>query len=134
MNWFPARYRLLRLLKTGDPIVMLNVARNQKPEALPELNKAQNAALLRALAKTPEERFGSCSEFIEALDDGKVQKPRIIAKELQMKSGGRRFVGAAAAAVLAVGGFFWWQGRVGSPSRPNDEAARPAVEPCQSFV
>ncbi len=40
---------------------------SQKPSPLPNLSEAQNNALLKALAKNPEERFTSCESFINAL-------------------------------------------------------------------
>jgi len=52
---------------TGDPVIMANAALNLKPEPLAALSKAQNAALLRGLAKEPGERFASCGELVAAL-------------------------------------------------------------------
>ena len=62
--------------ETNDSAIMLNVVRTQTPAALPQLSKAQNLALLRAFAKDPSQRFGSCAEFIAALGGAKVAGPR----------------------------------------------------------
>jgi len=52
---------------TGDPVIMANAAKTEPPEPLAALSKAQNAALLRGLAKEPGDRFASCGEFVAAL-------------------------------------------------------------------
>jgi len=52
---------------TGDPVIMSNAAENKAPEPLAGLSKAQNAALLRGLAKEPRSRFADCGDFIKAL-------------------------------------------------------------------
>ncbi|MEI7948417.1 MAG: protein kinase, partial [bacterium] len=52
---------------TGDPVIMSNVVKTESPDPLALLTKAQNAALLRALAKEPAQRFLDCSAFVDAL-------------------------------------------------------------------
>lgn len=52
---------------TGDPIIMMTAVESRMPEPLAELTKAQNAALQRALAKFPAQRFMCCEEFIAVL-------------------------------------------------------------------
>jgi formylglycine-generating enzyme required for sulfatase activity/serine/threonine protein kinase len=58
--------------ETNDPIVMARVAEEKTPDPLPELSKRQNAAMLRALSKNPEERFASCGDFVAALGGAKL--------------------------------------------------------------
>ncbi len=53
------------VFETGDPAIMANAVANQTPEEIDDVPPAVNAALLKALAKNPKERFGSCSEFVE---------------------------------------------------------------------
>ena len=65
-------YELLsgRLPFTGKNIDILRASiLNDTPEKVSGLSAGANRALLKALAKTPEKRFASCSEFIAALSD-----------------------------------------------------------------
>ena len=65
-------------------VIMQHVRDAPRPplELAPSLTKSANAAILRALAKEPEERFGSCGEFIKALEgapqSGSVRKPAAV--------------------------------------------------------
>ncbi|MBR3650946.1 MAG: protein kinase, partial [Victivallales bacterium] len=47
---------------------------NDNPSPLPALSDAQNAVILKALAKKPEDRYASCEAFINALSDATVQQ------------------------------------------------------------
>jgi serine/threonine protein kinase len=59
----------------ADLARIIHTVQDRMPEPLPELGKKQNAVLLRALAKNPRKRFGSCFEFVEALAEaGSPQK------------------------------------------------------------
>ncbi len=60
------------VFESGDTGLMLNLVENRMPKPLSELNKKQNAALLKALAKNGSERYASCDEFINAMG-GKVK-------------------------------------------------------------
>ena len=81
---------------TGDPEIMRATVLKERPEPLPELLKAQNAALLRGLAKEPAERFASCGGFVSAV--GGRATPRA--------AGGRRAaLWLAAAGVLCLGAY-----------------------------
>jgi eukaryotic-like serine/threonine-protein kinase len=55
----------------GPSVVVLACHLNQAPPAprslLASLSEAVDAALLRALAKEPGERFGSCAEFVKSV-------------------------------------------------------------------
>jgi serine/threonine protein kinase len=55
------------VFETGDSVIMSNVVENKQPEPVQQLSKAQNAALLRALAKEPAQRFTDCTSFVDAL-------------------------------------------------------------------
>jgi serine/threonine protein kinase/formylglycine-generating enzyme required for sulfatase activity len=87
--------------ETSDPIVMLNAGTNLGLEALAELDKRQNAALLQALAKAPEKRFGSCSEFVAALGGAEIGR----ARETRRGKGMRRWL--ALLVLLAALGIGW---------------------------
>ena len=92
--------------ETNDPIVMLNAGTNLVPEPLAELTKRQNTALLRALAKDPEERFASCGELVSALGGGKSRKGRTAPKG---KRGWGWFFALVLLAGLGAGGWYGWQ-------------------------
>jgi serine/threonine protein kinase len=62
-------------------------------ESIPELSRRENAAIAKALAKRPEQRFASCEDFIKAL--GPPQQHPI----------GKILLVLAAVAILAVGAF-----------------------------
>ena len=55
------------VFETGDPIIMANAVRCESPEEIEDAPPDVNAALLRALSKTPKDRFASCAAFVEAL-------------------------------------------------------------------
>ena len=50
-------------------VIMQHVRDEPRPpiEHIPTLSKAANAAILKALAKNPEDRFASCGEFVRGL-------------------------------------------------------------------
>ena len=48
---------------------------DDKPASLPSFSAPQNAALLKALAKIPEERHASCEDFINALGAARQRRP-----------------------------------------------------------
>ncbi len=54
-----------------DPAVLRQSVLKTVPEPVPGLTRAQNAALLRGLAKEPAARYTSCGEFAAALGKGK---------------------------------------------------------------
>ncbi len=85
---------------TGDPVIMERAVVGRAPEPLAGLTKAQNAALLRGLAKGPAERFATCGEFVGALGGALAKTPR--------RKGGKALalaVAVAAAAVLCFGAY-----------------------------
>ena len=57
------------VFETGDPIIMRTAVERDAPEEIEDVPEAVNTALLRALAKSPKERFASCVEFVAALDE-----------------------------------------------------------------
>ena len=61
---------------TGDPVVMLTNVTTMPPVLPDELSPACRKALLKALAKTPEERFATCSELVDALGGKRVHSSR----------------------------------------------------------
>jgi len=54
------------VFETGDPIIMRTAVERDAPEEIEGVSPAVNAALLKALAKNPKERFASCAEFVES--------------------------------------------------------------------
>lgn len=53
--------------ESGDPVVMMNVVRDEAPEPLDECDRTQNAAMLRGLAKDKKDRWSDCKELVHAL-------------------------------------------------------------------
>jgi serine/threonine protein kinase/TPR repeat protein len=60
------------IFDTGDPVLMMNVVANREFNPPLELPKPIRRALAKALAKKREDRFASCSEFVDALDKEEV--------------------------------------------------------------
>ena len=56
------------VFETGDPDIMKTAVATQAPEGLGFLGRAVDAALARALAKDPANRFPSCAAFLAAMD------------------------------------------------------------------
>ena len=99
---------------TGDPVVMLTNVTTLPPELPDSLPRGCRKTLLKALAKKPEERFGSCTAFADALgyvDSG--------------ASAGKTWIVAVLLVVLglAVVGGWWWREKVKSEElRVKNEA------------
>ena len=58
------------VFETGDPMIMMAAVKGESPEEIDDLPPAANAALLRALAKAPKDRFPTCGAFMAALSSG----------------------------------------------------------------
>ena len=125
---------------TGDPVVMLTNVTTLPPELPDSLSRGCRKTLLKALAKKPEERFGSCEAFVDAL--GGARTPRIAPASQLASLGGYPTVPSGmwlvvallvVLALAAVGGW-WWRERVKSEElRVGNEAlaaerARKAAE------
>jgi eukaryotic-like serine/threonine-protein kinase len=103
---------------SGNMEQMQRVVCTQPPEPIPGLDKRTWRVLERGLAKYPDERFGSCGEFVNALGGGKLttKAPR---------ASGR--VGLPLALVLvAILGFFFYRFYQSRQDAP--EAARRDTE------
>lgn len=59
-----------RLPFTGNMIEVMTAHMRTPPPAITNLPQAAAAAILKAMAKDPNQRFASCGEFAEALADG----------------------------------------------------------------
>ena len=79
---------------------------SQIPESIEGLSRSENKSLLRALSKTPDQRFSSCEEFVKTLIGEKKSKAPVL---------------AIAAAALVVAGVFVFQNR----SKSSEENAPP---------
>ena len=80
------------VFETGDAEVMALAVESRRPDPVPGVPDAVNAALLRALSKNPQDRFPSCTAFVGA------------AAGTSRKSRRRAWLPWAAAAGLAVAG------------------------------
>ena len=126
------------VFETGDPVVMMNVVGREPFVAPADLPKTMRIALEKALAKKPEERFASCTEFLDAIE-GKVKvsvhKVGCGVSSAQRR-GGARFVAAikgfllsaALLAVLSVGGYLAWAKYDARAKAREVEVARIAAE------
>ena len=116
-----------------DPTVLGHAVLSAPVEPIPGLPAHMNAALVKALAKVPEDRFSSCSAFMDALegrsaahmgDSGRAVAPR-------PPQGGSRSHATAKllllviALVLAVAGG-WWHYRQEQLRKQPRRAAEPA--------
>jgi len=112
----------------GDPAVMRLAVTTDAPEVPEELPKKTRLALAKALAKNPEERFASCSEFVDALE-GKVKVSRRGAETRSGGIGTWKVLGALVLlAALGAGGYYGWtkygvQRRAGHEPPPALDAA-----------
>ncbi len=87
---------------TGDSVLMMNVIETKNPEFSSELPKPIRLALTKALSKKREDRFGSCSEFVDALQGGRISGGRASSRATVILT-------ALASLCLAVGGVWYWQ-------------------------
>ena len=55
------------VFETGDPMIMMATVKSEAPDEIEDAAPAVNAAILRALAKAPKDRFPSCAAFVAAL-------------------------------------------------------------------
>ena len=58
------------VFETGDPVIMRTAVTTDTPEEIDGVAPTANAALLRALAKVPRERYPSCSALVDSLSRG----------------------------------------------------------------
>ena len=104
-----------------DPVVLGHAVLTEPVEPVEGLPEYMNAALAKALAKKPEERFASCAAFMDALegkgDSGRKERKEAGGAQLAATAGHATTRGArsratvgilivAALALLAIGG--WW--------------------------
>lgn len=87
------------VFETGDFRIMQETVERRIPAPVAGLGPAANAALLRALAKTPAARFPSCTAFVDALE-GAMQAEK--ARRGRPRKNRLRAAAIAGAAVLAA--------------------------------
>ena len=105
----------------GDDLAVLGHAVLTEPvEPVADLSAHMNAALVKALAKKPEERFASCGEFVEALEGKDFSRVEHVERvdgvggaRRPAEPGGPRPVAAvkgllAVALIAALAGGAWW--------------------------
>jgi len=86
----------------GDAVVMLTAVTTQEPDIPADLPKPVRLALAKSLAKTPEERFATCADFVAALEGKR------IGGETSFPLKKAAIIAGIAATVLA-GGIWGWQ-------------------------
>ena len=110
-----------RLPFDGDDLVILGQAvLNEPAPKIAAGSSAVNAALAKALAKKPGDRFASCTAFVDALEG----KTPMAAK----RPFGRIAAVAATLALLAGGGLYYLNRNEAKENVRQAEAERKAVE------
>ena len=66
------------VFETGDPIIMMTAIKGENPAEIANVPQHVNAALQRALAKKPNERYSSCTSFIDVVSTWNSSLPRKI--------------------------------------------------------
>ncbi len=100
---------------TGDPVLMMNVVGNRAFNPSTELSKPIRLALSKALAKKREDRFDSCTAFVDAP----------VGRGVLTAPSGKAFGKIAAVGLLVLGlagGVWYWQ------DAKEKEEARIALE------
>lgn len=90
----------------------------------PAVNKNMAAAISKAMAKKPGDRFANCTDFIAALRPG--------AAAVRAPGSGKKsplLVGALALALLSAAGFWWYQDRSKVNPKTETSAVSPAAAP-----
>ncbi|MFH0909595.1 MAG: protein kinase [bacterium] len=98
--------------ESADATVLRQAVLHSEPKAIPGVPAFAMGALRRALAKTREERFETCADFVEALG-GKAgpRNTRKDTKQSKAKMVGVLWLVMGLAAILALGWWGWttWQ-------------------------
>ena len=92
---------------TGDTVLMKTVVENDSPEIPHDLPKSVRLALAKALSKKREDRFASCSEFVDALQGGLISGARASSRPFFSRA--VAILAAVAALGIAFGGIWYWQ-------------------------
>ena len=92
-----------------DPVVLGHAVLSAPVGPIHDLPAHMNAALVKALAKAPEDRFSSCTAFVDALE-GKVgsRVPRDRMGGPRSRAAVKGIIAAALLAALAGGGYYGW--------------------------
>ena len=106
------------VFETGDPIIMRTAVERDMPDEIDYIPSAVNAALLKALAKNPKERFGSCAEFVEA-----VSQEKDLSHTEALRQGGSNTGGTPSLATSAAPS--WERGH---PARGTSDSSAAALE------
>jgi TPR repeat protein len=111
---------------------MMNVVGREPPELPEELSRSVKSALAKALGKKMGERFGSCAEFVQALEGKlKIARGGVKPRNARAISPAATVVAAAVLAVAGVGVWHWRGGKAGD----GEQTAVPAlVSPRETVV
>lgn len=119
------------VFETGDPAIMVNAVKNETLEKPLGLPKQAYAALVRALAKKREARYGSCMEFVAALAGDAESRPAVSGCGRGTGATRRWSLAAACLALLAAvlaGGVWSWSCRKGKPAGLGASAVLPDIK------
>ena len=106
-----------------DPKVLGHAVLSAPVEPIAGLPAHMNAALVKALAKRPEDRFASCGAFMDALEGKDFNRAEHVerAGEGSAPRGRGSMIGKIAAVVVllaVVAGGWWWVNHTPSPHTP----------------
>ncbi len=121
------------VFETGDPIIMRTAVERDAPEEIEDIPPVMNAALLKALAKNPNERFDKCAEFVAAMSNADSAIPwerghpaRGTSDAPKRRSLLPWLLAGAAAVALGVG--LWRTGGTSGTGATGDEAVSPVTQ------
>ena len=121
------------VFETGDPAIMKDAVVRDVPDEIDDVPPAVNAALLKALSKTPNERFSSCVEFVAAMSNADSATPWERGHPARGTSGApkRRILWPwllAGAAAVALGVGLWRTGGTSGTGATGDESTPPVTQ------
>ncbi|MBS2036733.1 serine/threonine-protein kinase [bacterium] len=93
---------------TGNMVEVMTAHMRTPPPAPTGLPAGASAAILKALAKDPNQRFASCSEFAEALAEGLAGSNPVKVPSSSKKKPPVKTLAGVALLVLGLGAFWAW--------------------------
>jgi hypothetical protein len=117
---------------TGDSVLMMNVVGREAPTLPAGLPKPVEDAIVKALAKKPEERFASCMDFVRAVE-GRIKVKSSGSAGFGASVGGLRISRPAIAvitliALIGIGAGVWYRQDMKAKEAARIEAEMKAAE------
>ncbi len=126
-----AELRLGRRIISGQSHVEVMLKHLEETPDLEPLPKEEQAVILKALAKKPEQRYRTCAEFVEALEPGLGLSKRDIQLFPPPPASRRRFLTTAVLLLptVALGGYGVWYFFIREPTPPSPPPPPPYLPP-----